>query len=79
LKIKLEDLFSGGMKEISYERQKVCEQCSGKGGKDAKKCDKCKGNGFVEKVVQLGPGFISSSRGPCNDCRGEGTVYDKAN
>jgi len=29
--------------------------------------------------VQLGPGFISSSRGVCHDCQGEGTTFDKAN
>jgi len=33
---------------------------------------------MVEKIVQLGPGFISSSRGVCTDCQGEGTCYDKA-
>jgi len=79
MKLKLEDLYVGTMKELSYERQKICDGCDGKGGKDAKKCDKCKGTGVVEKVVQLGPGFISSSRGACDTCRGEGNVYDKAN
>jgi len=67
------------MKSFSYDRQKICETCDGKGGKDATKCTKCKGTGVVEKVVQLGPGFISSSRGACDTCRGEGTVYDKGN
>jgi len=34
---------------------------------------------MIEKVVQLGPGFISSTRGVCPDCQGEGMSYDKAN
>jgi len=79
LKVKLEDVYLGKMKTLKYERHKVCEACQGKGGKDARKCDKCKGHGMVEKVVQLGPGFISSSRSVCPECQGEGTVFDKAN
>jgi len=31
----------------------------------------------IEKIVQLGPGFLSSSRAPCPDCRGEGMTYAK--
>lgn len=63
------------MLKIPHKRQKVCEECSGKGGKNAKKCPKCKGHGMIEKIVQLGPGFLSSSRSPCTDCRGEGITY----
>jgi DnaJ family protein A protein 2 len=79
IKVTLEDIYSGKMKTVTYERHKTCEPCGGKGGKDAKKCTTCKGHGLVEKIVQLGPGFISSQRGVCTDCQGEGTCYDKAN
>jgi len=79
IKVTLEEIYSGKMKTITYERHKTCEGCDGKGGKDAKKCTTCKGHGMVEKIVQLGPGFISSQRGICSDCQGEGTCYDKAN
>jgi len=79
IKVTLEDIYQGKMKKVTYQRHRVCEGCEGKGGKDAKKCSTCKGSGVVEKVVQLGPGFISSSRAACHDCRGEGTTFDKAN
>jgi DnaJ family protein A protein 2 len=79
LKVKLEDVYVGKMKNLTYDRHKICEGCEGKGGKDAKKCDKCKGHGMVEKVVQLAPGFMTSSRAVCPECRGEGTIYDKGN
>jgi DnaJ family protein A protein 2 len=79
IRVTLEDVYVGKMKTLSYERHKTCEPCGGKGGKDAKKCTTCKGHGVVEKIVQLGPGFISSQRGMCSDCQGEGTCYDKAN
>lgn len=79
VKVTLEDIYVGKMKKITFQRHRICEPCDGKGGKDAKKCGPCKGTGVVEKVVQLGPGFISSSRGMCSDCRGEGTTFDKSN
>jgi DnaJ family protein A protein 2 len=79
LVVKLEDVYVGKMKTLSFERQRNCEACDGKGGKDAKKCTTCKGAGVVEKVMQLAPGFITSTRGPCNACKGEGTIYDKEN
>lgn len=79
IKVTLADIYGGKMKNVTYTRQKTCEPCGGKGGKDAKKCGKCKGHGLIEKIVQLGPGFISSQRAPCPDCGGEGMAYDKAN
>jgi DnaJ-class molecular chaperone len=79
VKVTLEEVYSGTTKTITVERQRTCDGCEGKGGKDAKKCDKCKGHGMVEKIVQLGPGFLSSSRSVCPDCQGEGTVFDKKN
>jgi DnaJ family protein A protein 2 len=79
LKVTLEDVYVGTMKEITFDRQRNCESCDGKGGKDAKKCGTCKGSGSVEKVMQLGPGFITSTRSACHTCKGEGTVYEKEN
>jgi DnaJ family protein A protein 2 len=77
MKVTLEDIYNGKMKKLTFQRHRNCEACDGKGGKDAKKCGTCKGNGMIEKVVQLGPGFISSSRSVCPECKGEGTTFDK--
>eukprot|EP00331_Platyophrya_macrostoma_P027292 CAMPEP_0176433282 /NCGR_PEP_ID=MMETSP0127-20121128/15917_1 /TAXON_ID=938130 /ORGANISM="Platyophrya macrostoma, Strain WH" /LENGTH=427 /DNA_ID=CAMNT_0017815655 /DNA_START=56 /DNA_END=1339 /DNA_ORIENTATION=+ len=77
VKVTLEDVYSGKMMNIPHQKKKVCEECDGKGGKNAKKCSKCKGHGMIEKIVQLGPGFLSSSRAPCPDCGGEGITYAK--
>lgn len=79
LRVKLEDVYVGTMKNITFERQRNCETCDGKGGKDAKKCAPCKGTGTIEKVMQLGPGFLTSTRSGCPTCKGEGTVYEKEN
>jgi len=77
ISVTLEDLCNGGMKHVNVKRHRVCESCEGKGGKDAKKCGKCKGNGMVEKFIQLGPGFMTSTRSVCPDCRGEGMIFDE--
>lgn len=79
LKVTLEDVYNGKMAKLPHTRSKACPSCDGKGGKDAKKCTTCKGHGMVEKVVQLGPGFLSSTRQPCSDCKGEGMKIDKEN
>ena len=79
LKIKLEEAYIGKMVKVPHTRSKVCGKCDGKGGKDPKKCSTCKGNGIIEKIVQLAPGFMSSSRAQCPDCKGEGTKIDKEN
>lgn len=77
VKVKLEEVYNGKLIKQPHQRTKICGGCDGKGGKNAKKCAKCKGQGMVEKIVQLGPGFLSQTRAPCNDCRGEGTTYAK--
>ena len=79
IKVTLEELYNGKLKKISFQRQRTCEACDGKGGKDAKQCTTCKGKGMVEKVMQLGPGFITSTRSVCDDCKGEGTTFGKEN
>jgi len=79
LTVTLEEVYVGKMKKVTFDRQRNCQGCDGKGGKDAKKCTTCKGQGMVEKVVQLAPGFITQTRSHCSTCKGEGTVYDKGN
>jgi DnaJ family protein A protein 2 len=79
LVITLEEAYVGKMKKVTFDRQRNCEGCDGKGGKDAKKCTTCKGTGQIEKIVQLAPGFITQTRAHCHECKGEGTIYSKEN
>lgn len=60
------------MKNVEIERYRNCEECDGKGGQNVQKCTKCKGQGTVQKLVQLGPGMYSQSSQRCGDCKGEG-------
>jgi DnaJ family protein A protein 2 len=79
VQVTLEEVFAGKLHTISFERQRNCEICDGKGGKDAKKCGTCKGTGVVEKVVQIAPGFMTAARSHCHKCKGEGIIFEKDN
>lgn len=76
--VTLEDVYNGKMVTVPHTRKRICQECNGKGGKNAEKCKPCKGHGIVEKIIQLGPGFLSSSRAPCSDCHGTGNTYAEA-
>jgi len=77
VKVTLEDVYVGKMSKLNLQRNRCCAGCEGKGAASVKKCTTCKGHGVIEKVVQIAPGFLSSSRGACHDCRGEGVKIDK--
>jgi DnaJ family protein A protein 2 len=77
VKVTLEDIYTGRMRKVTFQRQRNCDGCDGKGGKDAKKCTTCRGSGVIEKMVQLAPGFVTSSRSTCHECKGDGTIFGK--
>lgn len=60
------------MKEVTVTRYRVCVECDGKGGSNAKKCDKCEGCGVVFKKVMLGPGIMTQAQTKCESCDGSG-------
>jgi len=78
VKVTLEEVYAGKMAKVTLNRNKPCGGCDGKGGANSKKCTTCKGQGVVEKVVQIAPGFLSSTRAHCHDCKGEGMKIEKA-
>jgi DnaJ family protein A protein 2 len=70
--VTLEQIYSGYMKSIIIDRNIVCVECDGKGGKSVHVCGACKGKGSVMRMVQLGPGMYSQSQSQCGKCDGEG-------
>lgn len=79
LKVTLEDIYNGKKTKIAVNRERICNKCNGKGGKDGavKPCAPCKGRGMVTKMQQLGPGMYTQSSGPCDECRGKGEVINE--
>ena len=58
--------------KIKHNRTRCCEACNGKGGKDVKKCTKCKGRGQIVQMMQMGPGMYTQTQKRCDECKGEG-------
>ncbi|MFA5863397.1 MAG: molecular chaperone DnaJ [Phycisphaerae bacterium] len=91
--IAMEDAATGVEKEISFNREEICEKCEGSGaehGTPKHQCRTCGGYGQVEQTTGFGF-FVSrvvtacpkcNGKGviittPCKDCRGKGRVMRK--
>ena len=63
LKVTLEEVYNGKATKIAINRDRICEPCGGKGGKEGavQKCTTCRGRGIVTRMTQLGPGMYSQS------------------
>jgi len=81
MKLSLEDIYNGKSTKIAVNRERICKDCNGLGGKEGacQTCPQCKGRGMVTKMVQLGPGMYSQSSGPCDKCGGKGEIIDEKN
>ena len=79
--VTLEELYNGGEKSFTFNRQELCEHCHGTGADDpdhVHTCPVCKGSGFVLQRIQLAPGFVQQVQQPCQKCGGKGKTFDKA-
>ncbi|KAI1129603.1 DnaJ domain-containing protein [Nemania abortiva] len=76
--VSLEDLYKGKTVKFSAEKSVHCATCKGTGGKEKAKpqqCDRCKGNGLVEVLRQMGPGLVARDTAPCDRCHGSGNHF----
>ncbi|RDA86255.1 hypothetical protein CP532_5107 [Ophiocordyceps camponoti-leonardi (nom. inval.)] len=77
-RVTLEDLYKGKTAKFVANKQVVCAQCKGLGGKEKakpSKCDRCKGNGMVEALRQIGPGMMGREAVICDHCHGSGQLF----
>ncbi|KHO01159.1 DnaJ domain containing protein [Metarhizium album ARSEF 1941] len=77
-KVTLEELYKGKTVKFAANKQVVCGQCKGSGGKDRAKsttCERCKGNGMVEAIRQIGSGMMRRETVLCDHCQGVGQVF----
>lgn len=73
--IDLKDAYFGKTHTVKFTSEVQCEKCKGFGtadGKQAPKCTRCGGTGYVRS----GRGFFSMET-PCPDCNGLGYKIDK--
>lgn len=77
LKVTLEDLYLGTSKKLRLTKNILCNECSGKGGKNVEACKSCRGRGIKLVVRQLGPGMIQQMQTQCDECKGEGSIVSE--
>ena len=76
--VTLEELYKGKTVKFAAQKQVNCPTCSGTGGKSgakAKSCDKCKGNGVIHAIGQIGLGLMRQETVQCDHCNGRGKYY----
>ena len=94
VELTLEEIATGVEKKIHLNRQGRCGECAGSGaapGSSPRSCETCGGVGQVKQVsrsffgqsVTVGACPTCDGEGrvvadPCRECRGEGTVRDRA-
>jgi molecular chaperone DnaJ len=71
------DYYYGRNLEISFERQRFCAGCTGRGSKEFIHCGPCGGSGHVSKIMQMG-NIVMQQQGPCAMCRGQGKTKGDA-
>ena len=78
LKVTLQELYMGAVKEVTVRRNVYCSTCRGSGaeGGKTKTCPKCKGQGMVKVVQNMGFMQIQTQQ-PCEKCKGKGRTNEK--
>jgi DnaJ family protein A protein 2 len=75
--ISLHDFYHGKTIRIEFERFVFCQDCHGCGYASYRTCGECKGSGYREQLLQMGPGMVAVNRGPCGACKSEGRISEK--
>jgi len=72
IKVTLEDLYNSKTAKLAINRDKLCEECDGIGGKKGseKTCSDCSGRGVKVQLRQVGPGMVQQMQSVCPTCRG---------
>lgn len=64
LKVSLEDLYNGKTVKLAVNRKVIQGTPS--------ECSRCKGQGAIMEVRQIGPGMITQMQRTCDVCKGQG-------
>ncbi|KAI3647454.1 hypothetical protein MP228_007675 [Amoeboaphelidium protococcarum] len=75
LRVSLEDLYKGKTAKLALQKNVLCSDCNGRGGKEGavSDCGGCRGTGVKVTLRQFGP-MVQQMQQVCNECNGEGQV-----
>jgi len=64
---------------LAINRNKLCEECDGRGGKEGceKACHDCQGRGVKVQLRQIGPGMVQQLQSACSTCSGTGKILNE--
>ena len=81
VQVSLEDLYNGKMSKLAVQRNIICDECNGKGGKEVYTKSSYESL-FLICVATLTPCAFSSAQGAvrrCGACNGQGVVVSASN
>jgi DnaJ family protein A protein 2 len=81
IKVSLEDLYNGKTAKLAINRDRLCGECKGSGGKDGaeeRQCHDCNGRGVKIQLRQVGPGMVQQMQMACPTCKKTGMVLEES-
>jgi len=78
LSVSLEDMYKGTTRKLALQKNVICTDCDGLGGREGavQRCPNCRGTGMQVRVQQLGPGMMQQIQSVCHECQGQGERID---
>merc|ERR1712214_38913 len=78
LSVSLEEMYNGTTRKLALQKNVICPDCDGVGGKAGAvvKCSNCRGTGMQVRIQQLGPGMMQQIQSMCGECQGQGERID---
>jgi len=78
LSVSLEDMYNGATRKLALQKNVICGDCDGQGGKEGavQRCPNCRGTGMQVRIQQLGPGMMQQIQSMCSECHGQGERID---
>jgi len=79
IKASFEDLYNGKTVKLAINRNKLCLECDGRGGKEGceKSCHDCQGRGVKVQLRQVGPGMVQQMQSACSTCNQTGKIMNE--
>lgn len=77
LKVTLEDLYNGNVKNISVGSNLICNGCNGVGCSERTPCRGCAGSGNKWTFYEIAQGITVQGKAQCNLCDGKGEMTNE--